>query len=120
MFDSVMTLYDDVFNPNIKGYNGAFGPVEGKVNRGPVEPPQCKDRLPQYVRQQLVALQEKFGALETPGVVKRPELVNVTVELKKASGGSRLVTAFADVGRYSKPQPSLMPDVDSTLRLIAQ
>ena len=30
------------------------------------------------------------------------------------------MTAFADVGRYSKPQPSLMPDVDSTLRTIAQ
>ena len=30
------------------------------------------------------------------------------------------MTAFADVGRYSKPQPSLMPDVDSTLRNIAQ
>ena len=34
------------------------------------------------------------------------------------SGGSRLVTAFADVGRYSKRQPSLLPD--STLRRIAQ
>jgi hypothetical protein len=32
----------------------------------------------------------------------------------------RLLTAFADVGRYSKPQPSLLPDVDSTLRHIAQ
>ena len=27
----------------------------------------------------------------------------------------RLVTVFAEVGRYSKPQHSLMPDVDSTL-----
>ena len=39
--------------------------------------------------------------------------------MKKPSGGHRLVTAFADVGRYSKPQPSLMPDVDSMLRTIA-
>ena len=30
------------------------------------------------------------------------------------------MTALADVGRYSKPQPSLMPDLDSTLRNIAQ
>ena len=30
------------------------------------------------------------------------------------------MTAFADVGRYTKPQPSLMPDVDTTLRNIAQ
>ncbi|RXN16069.1 Retrovirus-related Pol poly from transposon opus [Labeo rohita] len=28
--------------------------------------------------------------------------------------------SFADVGRYSKPQPSLMPNADATLRLIAQ
>ena len=40
--------------------------------------------------------------------------------VKKASGGYRLVTALADVGRYFKPQPSLMPDVDSTLCLIGQ
>ena len=31
-----------------------------------------------------------------------------------------LVTAFAQIGRYSKPQPSLMTDVDSTLRSIAR
>ena len=106
-----------MFNPNIKGYNGA----------GPVEPPQWKGRLPQYARNQLVELQQKFDELEALGVFRRPEDINITVEylnpsflVKKPSGGSRLVTAFADVGRYSKPQPSLMPDVDSTLRHIAQ
>ena len=42
--------------------------------------------------------------------------------MKKPSGDYvyRLVTAFADVGRYSKPQPSLLPDVDSVLRSMAQ
>jgi len=40
--------------------------------------------------------------------------------IKKPRGGYCLVTAFADVGCYSKPQPSLMPDVDSKLCLIAQ
>lgn len=47
-----------------------------------------------------------------------PEDVGVTVEyfnpsflVKKPSGGFRLVMAFSDVGQYSKPQPSLMPDV---------
>ena len=39
--------------------------------------------------------------------------------MKKRNGGFRLVTAFTDVGPYSKPQPSLMPDVDSTLLKIA-
>ena len=46
--------------------------------------------------------------------------LNPSFLVKKPNGGFRLVTAFADVGRYSKPQPSLLPDVDSTLRHIAQ
>ena len=58
---------------------------------------------------------------------RRPEDINIAVEylnpsflIKKANGGYRLVTAFADVGHYSKPQPSLMPDINSILRLITQ
>ena len=61
------------------------------------------------------------------GVFRRPEDIDISVEylnpsflVKKPSGGSSLVTAFANVGRYSKLQPSLMPDVDSTLCHIAQ
>lgn len=52
---------------------------------------------------------------------KRPEDVKVNVEyvnpsflVSKQNGLYRLVTAFSDVGRYAKPQPSLMPDVEST------
>ena len=93
---------------------------------GPVEPPQQKGRLPQYASHQLLELQQKFDELQVLAVFKRPEDINIPVEylnpsflIKKPSGGFRLVTAFADVGRYSRPQPSLMPDVDSTLRLIA-
>ena len=94
---------------------------------GPVEPPQRKGRLLQYARDKLVELQENFDHLEQLGVFQRPEDVGITVEylnpsflVKKPNSGSRLVTAFADVGRYGKPQPSLLPDVDSTLRRIAQ
>ena len=72
-------------------------------------------------------LQDKFNQLEELGVFKRPEDIGISIEylnpsflVKKQSGGYRLVTAFADVGRYSKPQPSVIPDVDSTLRHIAQ
>lgn len=72
-------------------------------------------------------LQEKFDKLEELGVFKRPEDIGISVEylnpsflVKKPNSGSRLVTAFADVGRYSKPQPALLPDVDSTLRLVTQ
>ena len=125
-FKQALYKYDNIFKPDIPGYNGAAGPIEAQVNMGPVEPPQRKGRLPQYSRGQLIELQEKFDELEKEGVFQKPEDIGVAVEylnpsflVKKPSGGHRLVTAFEDVGRYSKPQPSLMPDVDSTLRTIA-
>ena len=126
-FQSLLIEYDSIFDPKIKGYNGAAGPFKAKVNMGPVEPPQRKGCLPQYNWGKLVELQETFDQLEDLGVFQRPEKAGVTVEylnpsflVKKPNGGHRLVTAFADVGRYSKPQPSLLPDVDSSLRHIAQ
>ena len=126
-FRALHREFESVFDPHFKGYNGAVGPFQARVNMGPVLPPQRKGRVPQYSRGQLQDLQAQFDALESIGVFKRPEDINTTVEyvnpsflIKKPDGGFRLVTAFADVGRYSKPQPSLMPDVDSTLRLIAQ
>ncbi|EDO41536.1 predicted protein [Nematostella vectensis] len=126
-FKALHHEYDQVFDANIEGYNGHVGPFEARVHMGPVEPPQRKGRLPQYAREKLLELQDKFDELENQGVFKRPEDVGISVEylnpsflVRKPNGGSRLVTAFADVGRYSKPQPSLMPNVDSTLRQIAQ
>ena len=81
----------------------------------------------QYARNKLVDPQEKFDQLEELGLFKHPEDIGITIEylnpsllVKKQSGGYRLITAFADVGRYSKPQPSVMPDVDSILHHIAQ
>ena len=47
---------------------------------GPVEPPQRKGRLPQYARDKLVELQEKFDHLEQLGVFQRHEDVGITVE----------------------------------------
>ena len=123
-FHSLLRECNSVFDPQFPGYNGAAGSYKAKVNMGPVEPPQRKGCLPQYARDKLIELQEKFDNLEHLGVFCRPEDVDITVEylnpsflVKKPNCGSHLVTAFADVGRYSKPQPSLLPDVDSTLRL---
>ena len=122
----LLQTYDRSFKPDITGYNGAAGPIQASVNIGPVQPPQRKGRVPQYSRNQLVELQAKFDELEQAEVFHRPEDLGITFEylnpsflVKKPSGGHRLVTAFADVARYSKPQPSLMPDVDSTLRSLA-
>ena len=92
---------------------------------GPTLPPQRKGRVPQYSRDKLVELQDKFDELESQGVFARPEDVGVVAEylnpsflVKKGSGGHRLVTSFGEVAKYAKPQPALMPDINETLRLI--
>lgn len=124
---TVLSEFDDVFDPTFKRYNRAVGPFRATVHIGPVEPPQRKGRLAQYCKNQLDQLQNKFDELERVNVFHRPEDVGVNVEyvnpsflVKKPSGGFRLVTDFADVGRSSQIQPSLMPDIDSTLRKIAR
>ena len=125
-FELVNKQYDCVFNPVIAKYNGASGDIKGNVNMGPVLPPQRKGRMPHYNKEKLVQLQNKFDELESLGVLTTPEKVNVAVEylnlsflVQKPNGGTRLVTAFGEVGYYSKPQPSLMPNVEATLRSIA-
>ena len=114
--------FDDVFNPSISKYNGVSGKIEAVVNIGSILPPQQKGWLPQYNRNTLEELQDKFDELEAAGVFAKPEQVNVHIEylntsflVKKLNGGSRLVTSFGEVAQYSKPQPSLMPNVDSVL-----
>ena len=71
-FNAVLSEYDDVFNPNISGYNGAAGKFKATVNMGPVLPPQHKGRVPQYSRDKLVELQQKFDDLEEQGIFCHP------------------------------------------------
>ncbi len=88
-------------------------------------PPQRKGRIPLYNRDRLVELQNQFDSLESIGVFAKPEDVGVHVEyvnpsflVKKSDGGFRLVTSFGEVAKHCKPSPSLMPNVESTLRQI--
>ena len=84
-------------------------------------------------RDKVVELKHKFDKLEELGVFNCLKDINVSVEylnirpaplspflVKKANRGFRLVRAFSYAAWYSKPKPSLMPDVDSTPRQIAQ
>ena len=126
-FRALHKKYDNVFDPYISGYNGYSGDIKGTVNIGPVLPPQRKGRVPQYSKNRMDELQSKCDELESMGVLAKPEDVGVVAEylspsflVKKPSGGTRLVTAFAEVAKYSKPQPSLMPNVDNTLRQIGK
>ena len=86
------------------GYNGHVGPFAATVNMGPVQPPQRKGRCPQYARDKLVELQDKFDELKAEGVFRRSEDVGMAVEylnpsllVRKSNGGSTLVTAFEEV-----------------------
>ena len=126
MFQQSLIDFNHVFDPKFTGYNGEAGPIEVTVIIGSVQPPQHKRRVQRYSRNQLAELQAHFDELEQAQVFRRPGDLNLTVEylnppflVRKPSGGHRLVTAFADIARYCKPQPSLMPDVDTTLRIIA-
>ncbi|KAI8514461.1 hypothetical protein Bbelb_070520 [Branchiostoma belcheri] len=123
---SVLQNFDEVFNTNFPGYNGAVGPIHAVVNMGPAQPPQRKGRLPLYGRNRLVQLQQELDELETRGVIGTPESADTVVEylnpsflVNKPNGGHRLVTAFTDVAKYCKPQPSLLPNINQVLRQIA-
>ena len=91
---------------------------------GPVLPPQ---RMPMYNRNNLDLLQSHFDELGELGVFAKPENIGVNVKyvnpsflVKKSRFGHKLVTDFGTVAQYPKPQPSLMPDMDSLLRTIGQ
>lgn len=126
-FDRVHSEFKDVLAPFQHKYNGASGNIEAKVNMGPALPPQRKGRMPNYNKAMMDQLQVKCDELEVSGVFAKPEDVGVSVEylnlsflVNKPSGGTRLVTSFGEIAQYSKPQPSLMPDVDSVLREIGK
>jgi hypothetical protein len=126
-FNSLLQQYDEVFNPKISRYNQKSGQCFVEVNMGPNPPPQHKGRVPFYGRNNLVELQEKFDVLVDKGVFQRPQDIGVTVEnlnttflvKKRDSEDKRMVTDFASIADYCRPTPTLMPDVDSTLRQIA-
>ena len=71
-FHTLVQSYDDVFDCKLQGYNGSMGTFEAKINMGPVQPPQRKGRVPQYARDKLLELQQKFDDLESQGVFTRP------------------------------------------------
>ncbi len=126
-FSDLHQQFESVFHPSISKCNAASGQIEAHVNVGPTLPPQRKGRLPSYNRDSLITLQEKFDELEQGGVFAKPEQVNVQVEylnlsflVQTPSGGHSLVTSFGEVGRFRKPQPSLLPHVDQVLRAISK
>ena len=105
-FQSLLSEYDSLFDPQFPGYNGSAGSYQAKVNMGPVEPAQGKGRLPQYARDKLVELQEKFDHLEQLGVYQRPE--DFTLGIRGFSRVQREFSVLAEgrhiFGRRPKPR----------------
>ena len=125
MFNDLHKDLKEVFDSRTLGcYNGNSGPLEVVINMGPSLPPSRKGRLPLYNNETKIEMQKICDDLEGTVLVK-PEEVGITCEylnpsflVKKSSGKKRLVTAFAEVGSYAKPQPALMPDTNTVLRQI--
>lgn len=79
------------------------------------------------LQNKLQTIQDKCDDKKVLGVLRNPEDVSTTVEylipsflVSKSNGGHRLVTALENVGRYSKPQSSLVSDMNSTLHVSIQ
>ena len=127
MFQNTHNEYQKVFSSSLGCYNGASGAFEHKINMSSSLPPPRKGRIPMYNRSNLELLQTKIDELYKEGVFAKPEEIGITAEytspsflVAKASGGHRLVTAFTELGQYTKPQPALMSKVDDVIRHIGQ
>ena len=127
-FRELLTTYDQVFSPVDSTYNGQSGPCYVHVNIGPNKPPQRNGHVPFYGDEGLKELQDKFDNMKQRGMLSRPEEVGVIIEnvnpsfmvnKQPPSLDKRLVTDFKSIASYCRPSPSLLPDVETTLRRIA-
>lgn len=78
---SIVGEYNEVFNPQFKGYNIASRLFKAVVNMGPVQLPQriYHIHIP-YPKRKLEELQRMFDELERLGVLDCPELTNINVK----------------------------------------
>jgi len=107
-------------------YNDRSGRIRAKLNLGPVIPPPRKPKLPLYTQSQLQLIQEEADKLEELGVLAKPEDVGVDVVFaspsfltKNPDGSHRFVTAFNELGEYSKVLPVASNSCDEVLRRLS-
>lgn len=125
-FTELHKTFDNVFNPKFGVYNDRSGRIRAKLNLGPVIPPPRKPKLPYYTQSQLQLLQEEADKLEELGVLAKPEDVGVDVEFaspsfltKNPDGSHRFVTAFNELGEYSKVLPVASHSCDEVLHRLS-
>ena len=118
--------YDNVFTPNFGAYNDYSGTIRASLNLGPVKPPSTKPRLPFYHHSNMKLLQDEADKLEELGVLAKPEDIGVEVKfaspsflVKKPDGSSRFVTAFNELGQYTRVLPTIANSCNDVLRRLA-
>ena len=79
-FSELNASYEVVFENTIGRYNDKSGKVRARINFGTAKPPTRKLRIPNYGKNNLDILQDKFDELENNGVFRRPEELGIVVE----------------------------------------
>ena len=125
-FQEINTKFDSVFSPKLGLYNDNSGPLRAHVLIGPVEPPATKGKLPLYNQGNMQQLQIEADKLDAEGILVPPEKVGVQVKIVspsflvvKPGGGYRFVTAFNNLGRYTRIPPTAGKSCDAVLRRLS-
>ena len=107
------------FNPGIVKYNGECGHIQAVVNMCPILRLQRKGRVPHHKKGRMQELHATCDKMESLWVLAKPESISVTLFwVQKPSDLTCLVTSFAEVDQYSKPQPLMMHSVNQLLQNI--
>ena len=110
--------YDKVFSTEVPMYNGRSGNILGVVNMGPTNPSKKRatSTLPTWQISRTAAKVWQFRVFGYTGkawaIPVHVEYLNLTFLVQKPNGGSRMVTDFGEVGKYSNPQTSLLPTLN--------
>ena len=125
-FEAINNRYDSVFSTTFGLYNDNSGPLRAHVHIGPVEPPPMKGKLPLYSHNNMQQLQEEADKLEAQGVLAKPEDLGIQVKfvspsflVTKPNGEFRFVTAFNNLGMYTRILPTAGKSCDAVLRRLS-
>ena len=125
-FIQINQQFDSVFAPTIGLYNDNSGPLRAHVHMGPVEPPPRKGKLPLYSNNNMQLLQAVADKLEKQGVLAKPEDLGIKVKfvspsflVRKPDGDYRFVTAFNNLGMYTRILPTASMSCDTVLRRLS-
>jgi hypothetical protein len=135
---SILEEYDDIFTPDLPGYNHHYGKVEASFQwASPARPPVNRARMPDYNSRGNAIFNEKAKELLQLGVFKKasdldvqPSLKNNSFLVKKQAATSkswdacttkdvRMVTSFAQLQKFILTIPAKVTRHDKILQACA-